>query len=246
MGKVYTTSEDLTSIADAIRAKGRTNSSLVYPSGFVSAIENIQGDVWDGYGANPEVLYTQNYDITLDNTNISSITPSTTEQAIYNISATTLNNIATDTHDLYLSIIGYIRYKYKQELQQDHLYDYFAYIAIANNAATYGSMRDNEQHNWQYKRVSNNKLTAAYNAKGITIYVGNLMSVTTTSITIPEIVLKLELTSNYFTNDILSQLDLTNTHVILQIKCTQYTGNSTRYHILNKKNLQSYYINLPD
>ena len=38
----YTTnSDELTSIADAIRAKGGTSESLVYPTGFVSAINNI-------------------------------------------------------------------------------------------------------------------------------------------------------------------------------------------------------------
>ena len=44
----YTTdSDELTSIADAIRAKGGTSESLVYPTGFVSAINNISttGDV---------------------------------------------------------------------------------------------------------------------------------------------------------------------------------------------------------
>lgn len=38
----YTTdSDELTSIADAIRAKGSTSASLVYPAGFVSAINDI-------------------------------------------------------------------------------------------------------------------------------------------------------------------------------------------------------------
>lgn len=41
MAKYYTTTEELTSIANAIRTKGNTNSSLVYPTGFVSAIQNI-------------------------------------------------------------------------------------------------------------------------------------------------------------------------------------------------------------
>ena len=37
-----TTASELTSIADAIRTKGGTSSSLVYPNGFVNAIGNIQ------------------------------------------------------------------------------------------------------------------------------------------------------------------------------------------------------------
>ena len=39
---IYTTdSDELTSIADAIRAKGGTSAALVYPTGFVSAINDI-------------------------------------------------------------------------------------------------------------------------------------------------------------------------------------------------------------
>ena len=36
-------SSDLTSVADAIREKGETSAQLVFPSGFVSAIENMKG-----------------------------------------------------------------------------------------------------------------------------------------------------------------------------------------------------------
>ena len=39
-----TSSTDLTSVADAIRAKSGTSASLVYPNGFVSAIEDISFD----------------------------------------------------------------------------------------------------------------------------------------------------------------------------------------------------------
>ena len=41
MGKVYTTSEDLTSVANAIRAKTGSNAAITYPAGFVSEIGNI-------------------------------------------------------------------------------------------------------------------------------------------------------------------------------------------------------------
>lgn len=37
-----TNTADLTAVADAIRAKGGTAAQLVYPSGFVSAIQAIQ------------------------------------------------------------------------------------------------------------------------------------------------------------------------------------------------------------
>ena len=42
---------DLTSIANAIRAKGETAASLEFPSGFVSAIQNIPSGGGGGGGA---------------------------------------------------------------------------------------------------------------------------------------------------------------------------------------------------
>lgn len=43
MADYLTNTTELTAVADAIRAKGGTTASLVYPNGFVSAIENISG-----------------------------------------------------------------------------------------------------------------------------------------------------------------------------------------------------------
>jgi len=48
MPNYYTTGEDLTNIANAIRTKSGTNSSLVYPTGFVSAINNLSTYSWTG------------------------------------------------------------------------------------------------------------------------------------------------------------------------------------------------------
>ena len=41
MAEYLTNTADLTEVADAIRAKGGTSAPLVYPSGFVSAIQSI-------------------------------------------------------------------------------------------------------------------------------------------------------------------------------------------------------------
>ena len=42
--KYFVEGSDLTSVANAIRTKGGTNASLAFPSGFVSAINNMVGD----------------------------------------------------------------------------------------------------------------------------------------------------------------------------------------------------------
>lgn len=52
MAEYLTNTADLTAVADAIRAKGGTSAQLVYPSGFVSAIQTIQT------GVTPQLIVT--------------------------------------------------------------------------------------------------------------------------------------------------------------------------------------------
>lgn len=42
MAECIVNTEELTSIANAIRSKGETSSSLIYPSGFIAAINSIE------------------------------------------------------------------------------------------------------------------------------------------------------------------------------------------------------------
>lgn len=44
MAEYLVKSEDLTAVADAIRAKGGTNEQLAFPDGFVSAVQAISGE----------------------------------------------------------------------------------------------------------------------------------------------------------------------------------------------------------
>ena len=54
MANYLTTDTELTSIADAIRTKGGTQADLVYPTGFVSAINDIP----TGGGSKPDIVLT--------------------------------------------------------------------------------------------------------------------------------------------------------------------------------------------
>ena len=62
---------DLTSVANAIRTKGGTSASLLFPSGFVSAINDISGGGGGGsypwYGPNTVLDYTKTITINLKN-----------------------------------------------------------------------------------------------------------------------------------------------------------------------------------
>ena len=52
MAEYLTNTADLTAVADAIRAKGGTAAQLVYPAGFVSAIQAIET------GITPQLIVT--------------------------------------------------------------------------------------------------------------------------------------------------------------------------------------------
>ena len=82
MAQYLTTGEDLTSIANAIRAKTGENSPLVYPTGFVTAINSISTPT-DGYGENPELVTTLlNDTVLLKDTGFATWTPSSTASVI--------------------------------------------------------------------------------------------------------------------------------------------------------------------
>ena len=57
MANYLTTDTELTSIANAIRTKGGTQAQLTYPTGFVSAINDIPTG---GGGTKPDIVLTGN------------------------------------------------------------------------------------------------------------------------------------------------------------------------------------------
>jgi hypothetical protein len=81
MAQYITTGEELTSIANAIRAKTGENSPLVYPNGFVNAINGME---WNWVGANPELIWeSEDYNIAFADTLLPTWTPSTTAFTMY-------------------------------------------------------------------------------------------------------------------------------------------------------------------
>lgn len=101
MPNYITTSEDLTSIANAIRIASGENSSLVYPTGFVNKIEELSKYNW--MGGNAQLIDSKSETICLADTSMTSYTPSSSNTNIIN----------GETH--YMNSDGYV-------LSQD--YDY--------------------------------------------------------------------------------------------------------------------------
>ena len=113
MGRVYTTSEDLTSVANAIRAKTGDDSALVYPTGFVSAIQGIQYD-WRG----ENVTLVKNIldeTITLADTDFPNITPSTSTSVILPEVSLTSEKVyrPMTSEELLMIYTLYVKFAYK-------------------------------------------------------------------------------------------------------------------------------------
>ena len=97
MAQYLTTGEELTSIADAIRAKGGTSSSLVYPSGFISAINNLSTYHWPGKES--DIAWQSNLiEHSFSETSLGTWNPTTTSTDIYSGERVTSNQLYLD-HD---------------------------------------------------------------------------------------------------------------------------------------------------
>ena len=119
MANYRTNTVELTSIANAIRAKTGENLPLVYPSGFVSAIQNISTSTEstsDGYGLNPEYISTILDDsILLKDTDYATWVPSTTASIILPLSNLSTSILSTAEYDYVIITDITINYIYKSD-----------------------------------------------------------------------------------------------------------------------------------
>lgn len=243
MGKVYTTDEDLTNIANAIRAKSGTNSSLVYPTEFISTIQNIQtgsNDTWNGFGKNETLIKTiLDESIIVKNTdynNISTLTSSS--QTI--VDQRELETISIDytNYEYHIICTSYINFTWNSKTINSVTYPleyiYLYHIVYSPYIATDFFLRN----------IASSK-TSAYSSLNIVIGQRNGYSVNVSTSTIgwnfsytmtsqsgnnilcksPKITLGLS--NSYFTNDTKSELDIDNTIIENQIKLYRYDKNSS-------------------
>ena len=95
-----TTTSELTSVANAIRIKGGTSASLVYPTGFVTAIQNL-----------PSATPTQTKSVSYTSNNTYSVTPDT-GYALSQVNVTVA--VPPGTHRITLKNTGHSTYVYAQ------------------------------------------------------------------------------------------------------------------------------------
>ena len=125
MATFKTTTEELTSIADAIRLKGGTSEALVYPTGFVTAIENITTGsgsstpvAYDPRGQNITKIVDFDRSFKLSTTSIGSYSPSssnTTIQAAENIGS---QQYLSGDYDYFIQVEGGVNYAYTGTYEQ--------------------------------------------------------------------------------------------------------------------------------
>lgn len=123
MAQYLTTGEDLTSIANAIRAASNENSPLVYPAGFVSKIGELSK--WDGYGPHKELVWTSNViEHTFAETTLSSWTPSTSTTTIFDTTVCTPNQLYLDATKYYVvESLGWFEIKYTETPSNNYMYE---------------------------------------------------------------------------------------------------------------------------
>ena len=80
MANYIVTDTDMTAVADAIRTKGGTQGTLIFPTGFVTAIGNISGGgSYSWMGKNPTMIFDSDHDgVAFVDTPWNTWTPSTT------------------------------------------------------------------------------------------------------------------------------------------------------------------------
>ena len=168
MADYLVTDTELTSLANAIRTKTGNNSSLTFPSGFVSAIEGIttgSNNTWDGFGENPVFISTLlNDEILFKNTDFATWTPSTTASIILPLENITTMSLAMGQYD-YMSICNIIiKVAYIDGTTVTNAPLEFYYTCIMNyakRASTLTMFQNGQRNNSSYE----------YQEGGFTIYI---------------------------------------------------------------------------
>lgn len=240
MAQYMTTSEELTSIANAIRAKSGSNSSLTYPTGFINEIGNINtgnNNTYDGFGVNPVLVYTYNQSLKLSDTDWSNITLSSSRQII--VDANTLPDITINENNYsYLFFLnGYINYQYTEniyprmvELNQFSISIRMRVPQSSNfsNYSSWNSSTFSALHVANYKRETSEN---TYSINGGTVNAGITINIVhptwdTTKVSLSTPIIYAMLSSSLFPQNIADIIDTDKTTINYTLKLYQYDKDS--------------------
>ena len=253
-----TNTEELTSIADAIRAKTGSNSSLVYPTGFVSAINGIITDSQAPYnllGKNVELVDTV-YDQTI-----------ALKDTSFDASAVTTSNTNIMNYSILSPIQLSATYDYNQVVKVTTLYNYIGsptqkslpietyWTAILPFCRKPLYPENIEENNFNYISygVQNTLFTMFYYSSG------GIYSLTTNpyginfSLTAPDFTdrasntfgcalytptIRINYNTSYITPENINLIDTENTTIHIQIDL--YRSNGNTFNWLNKEIINLY------
>jgi len=179
MAQYLTTGEDLTNIANAIRARTGESSSLIYPNGFITAIEGLTKYDWKGKDAE---LVDTIYDdaIVLSNTDLSTWTPSSTVKTVFDGSSVSTNSVTVNSDYDYVVVTDVcISLQYTGTAPNPHIVESygsaFAYIGARPN--TYSDYINNINSTHTYDSAVTHWLIIADNSAGNKIITANTYGV---------------------------------------------------------------------
>lgn len=259
MGVRITTDDSLTSIANAIRTKGGTSAQLTFPSGFVSAIENIQtgggGGEYAWAGRNATLVKTADT-ITkkLSETDYATWTPATSQKTILasqSVGAFTLSNI--DEYDYYIlqEFLYISAFKSGATLQntvERFMSSHLALFTLNWSETSYSDFNNGLISNIGQHSINNSYSIVYYNGNSEKTNTANQTGpayVTTPSysrsgtyLTLKASAVYSKCNSTYFATSRASELDQENSKFSLKIKIIRVDRPSpTSYNLYNLYNL---------
>ncbi len=232
-----TTDTELTSIADAIRTKTGDSSPLVYPTGFVSAINQLEKSKQFNIMGDDLTLVNTIYDtsFSLDTTTYSQWTPSSTPTTL--TTSTDLPTITVDgSYEYMLQVMGDIQFAYVAGASNNNkMFQYYinSICPLGRRASTQTNLFNHAPDTFVYLSNLWNSSTLASNSNGAmqnriaTAYGLYISTVTPTLskqdtanpiITPKTPIVRAATTTVYMTESSFSELDPTNTIITITMK----------------------------
>ena len=259
MAKYRTDTTELTSIADAIRAKTGSNSSLVYPTGFVSAINGITTAAevpFNPLGKNLELINTvYENTLTLANTSFNASSVTTSNSTIY--SQQTLTSIDLSASYDYTEVaMAYVLYQYTETPTQTAFPTEAYWICLypfGRKPSEPSSIVNNSFDYIQYGPGASQLTTLYYNASGTYALTINAYGINfglnpasftnrtsaTFGCTLYTPIIRINYNDNYISTNSINALDTANT--IIYMKLDLYRSNQGNlFNWINQKTIDLY------
>lgn len=260
MANYRTNTAELTSIADAIRAKTGENLPLVYPSGFVSAIEGISTSgnsapyTWLGENATLiDTVYEHTYKLSDTSFDASTVTTSNTTL----VAATNLETqyLSAD-YDYMEVVLGIIDYQYLTNITDTPHYvegywcgvypfgrKPYATSDFENNTMSYVSSGCSYGNGNLLYKAANNTNNWTSNMYGITLTLSGPSMSNATQNTFGVIlrtpIIRINSNSSYMSSTAINALDAENTTIYIKEELYRCTRNDV-WNGINTKTIELY------